>query len=126
MSLEVSQEDLKGISSPEVINIIKTIKEIQKRMKDPDNINLQYVELYDKLSYEFNSFFERYTGIFVKVTRGEDLTTLASVLYYKDQVLRGLVTEEQLSDKLASTYLPANLKKDADVKMKELKEQGKL
>lgn len=123
---EVNNDDLMGITSPEVINIMQNIKAIQKRMKESDVRNLQYAEAYDKLSHEFNTFFERYTGIFIKVIRGENLNTLASVLYYRDQVLRGLMSEEDLSDKLASTYLPANLKADADIKMKEMKEQGKL
>lgn len=109
------------IKTPSVLNLLETIKKIQKRMKDPDIANLEYIHVYDKLGKEFDDFFNQYTSIFVKVIKGEDLKIIASVLYYKDQVLRGLVTEEVLSDKLATMYLPPELKKDADLKMKELK-----
>lgn len=116
----VTSEQLKSIISPEIKWIIITIKHIQKRMKDPDLRNLEYIKVYDLLSKEFNSFFERYTGIFVRVIKGEDLKILASVLYYKDQVERGLITEAELSDKLATKYLPKHLKEEADARMKNL------
>lgn len=121
-----NNDQLKGIKSPDVIYIMRTIKEIQKRMKDPDIKNLEYIRVYDILGKEFDHFFNRYTGIFVRVIRGEDLSTLASALYYKDQVLRGLITEEQLADKLASKYLPTNLKDESDAKLKEMREKGEL
>jgi hypothetical protein len=122
----VSNDQLKGITSPEIIYIMTTIKRIQQRMKDPEIAKLEYIRVYDQLGKEFDAFFERYTGIFVKVIRGENLSTLASVLFYKDQVLRGLMTEEELADQLASKYLPANLKKESDAKLKEMKENKSL
>jgi len=122
----VTSEQLLGITSLEVINIMKTIKQIQKRMKDPDVSKLEYIRVYDQLGREFDDFFTRYTNIFISVIRGEDLTTLASVLYYKDQVLRGLVTEEELSDKLAKKYLPTHLKAESDARIKEMKARGEL
>ena len=108
------------ITSPEVLSIISTIKAIQKRMKDDDIKTLEYIRAYDKLSYEFNSFFERYTNIFVKIIRGDDLKILASTLYYKDQIYKGLITEEQVSRMLADKYLPANLNEESKKKMKEM------
>jgi hypothetical protein len=118
--MEVSYS-LSDIQSPEVLDIIKTIKAIQQRMKDDDNKKLDSLRLYDKLSYEFNDFFERYTKIFVQVIKCENMRTIASVLYYKDLQLRGLITEAQISEKLAATYLTPEMKDLADKKINEMK-----
>lgn len=126
LKLNITDNDLQSIKSTEIINMMRTIKAIQKRMKDPDIICLEYIRVYDQLGREFNDFFEKYTSIFVKVIRGENLNTLASVLYYKDQVLRGIITEAELSDKLATKYLPAKLKAESDAKLKEMKDKGEL
>jgi len=126
LQLNISDTQLKGIQTPEIIDIMRTIKQIQKRMKDPDVSGLEYIRVYDKLGREFDSFFNRYTGIFVKVIRGENLNTLASVLYYKDQMARGFITEGQLRDQLASKYLPAHLKAESDIKLKEMQEKGEI
>ena len=126
LNLDVTNEQLKGITTPETIHIMKTIKQIQRRMKDPDMVHLEYIRVYDQLSREFDPFFNRYTGIFTKVVKGENLNTLASVLYYKDQVSRGLITEEELRDRLARKFLPPELKAQADIKMQEMKAKGEL
>lgn len=109
-----------SITSAEIVYIIKMIKIIQKRMKDPDCVNLEYIQLYDKLTQEFTNFSDDHTDIFTKVSRGEDLSTIAQVLYFRDKVNRNLIKESDLSDRLASKYLPKNLKADADRKMGEL------
>lgn len=121
---KITDEELKNIVSPNVYYIIKTIKTIQNRMKDPDVSGLEYIQVYDKLGKEFSDFFDKYTAIFTKVIRGENLNTIASVLYYKDKVERGLITESQLSELLAKKYLPTHLKEEADTKIQEMKEQG--
>ena len=126
LKTNVTDDELKEITTPSVIYIMKTIKEIQKRMKDPDIAKLEYIRVYDQLGREFDDFFNSYTGIFVKVIRGESLSTLASVLYYKDKVAKGVITEEELADKLANKYLPANLKSESDARLKELKDKGQL
>jgi hypothetical protein len=126
LNLNPTNEDLKGIRSPEILYIMRTIKLIQKRMKDPDIKNLEYVRVYDQLGREFDSFFNRYTGIFISVIRGENLQTLASVLYYKDQELRGLTTEAEVADKLANKYFTPAQKAASDAKLKEMKEKGEL
>lgn len=117
-------QQLNDITSPEVLIIIKTIKAIQKRLKDDDVKDLEYIRAYDKLSYEFNDFFERYTNIFVKIIRGDDLKILASTLYYKDQIYKGLITEEDVSKMLAEKYLPANLNEESKKNMKDMKDKG--
>ena len=124
LKLNVTPDQISSISTPEVLYIIKTIKQIQKRMKDPDMTNIEYIRVYDKLSHEFDDFFNRYTGIFAKVTKGEDLSVLASALYYKDQVAKGLISEADLSNKLAETYLPKKLKDESDMKIKSMKNEG--
>ena len=119
------EDKLQKIMSPEVMETLKTIKQIQKRMTDPDISGLEYIVVYDKLGKEFDDFFTRYTGIFVKVIRGEDLSTIASALYYKSQVSKGLITEDKLADMLSAKYLPANLKAESDIKLKEMKKEIK-
>ena len=126
LKTNISDADLKEITTPSVIYIMKTIKQIQKRMKDPDVANLEYILVYDKLSKEFEQFFDRYTGIYIKVIRGENLTTVASALYYKDKVDRGLMNQDELSDMLAKKYLPAELKAESDARIKEMKEKGEI
>lgn len=126
LKTNVSDKDLQEITTPSVIYIMKTIKQIQKRLKDPEIASMEYIRVYDALSQEFSEFFDKYTGIFIKVIRGENLSTVASALYYKDKVDRGLITQEKLSDMLASKYLPADLKAQADQKIQEMKEKGEL
>lgn len=126
LKANISNNDLMNITTPSVIQIMKTIKAIQNRMKDPDIIGLEYIRVYEKLGEEFNDFFDNHTIIFTKVIKGEDLNTVASVLYYRDKVERGLITEDQLSELLAKRYLPAHLKKESDAKIKEMKEKGQI
>lgn len=116
----------KIIVSDKYRNIIKKIKLLQKRLKDSDVKNLSYIETYDKLSKEdeFSQFFDTYTDIFKKVIEGCDLTILASSLYYKDQVERGLLEESLLTETLSKKYLPENLQNDAKKSLKEMKEKG--
>lgn len=97
------------IESPEVIYILKCIKLIQGRLNDDDIKGLDYITVYDRLSKEFDNFFTTYTKIYVSVLKNEDMNTIVSCLYYKDKVLRGLMTEKDLSDFLASKYIPKNL-----------------
>ena len=126
MNLNPTNEQLLSVKSPEVIYILQTIKKIQQRMKDPEILQMEFIRRYDKLSYEFNEFFERYTGIFARVVKGENLDVLASVLYQRDQVLRGIITEGELSNKLAEKYLTKEQKADADQKLKEMKAEKKI
>lgn len=124
LKTKITDSDFLSITTPEVLEIIYTIKKIQTRLKDPDVRHLQYIHVYDKLGKEFDEFFNTYTGIFVKVIRGENLNTVAAVLYYKDKIAKGLMTEEQLSDMLAREFLPANLKKESDEKLREMREKN--
>uniref|UniRef100_A0A6G6ACM8 Uncharacterized protein n=1 Tax=Borely moumouvirus TaxID=2712067 RepID=A0A6G6ACM8_9VIRU len=110
-----------GITDPRVIEIMKTIKLIQKRMKDPDLIDLEYIMVYDTLGKEFSHFSDRYTEIFTKVIRGEKMDIIASILYYMDKIYKGNMTESELSEMLANKFLPANLKADADAKIQEMR-----
>ena len=112
-----------GITSPQVIYIMKTIKAIQKRMKDPDLVNVEYIRVYDKLSYEFEYFIEKYTDIFTRVVRGEKLGTTSSVLFHKNKMDIGETNQEKLRDALMEKYWPEDLKKEAKEKMKEMADQ---
>jgi hypothetical protein len=114
------------IKSKEVINILLTCKQIQKRMRDSDNLHLEFIQLYDKLGKEFDNFFTEYTNIFIAILRGENLSTIASTLFYKDKIVKGHMTESELSDKLTTKYWPPELKAEADKKLKMMKDQGEL
>ena len=114
LKTKVSNTELAGIKSPKVLEIMKTIRAIQTRMKQPDIVNAEFITVYKVITEEFEQFSNRYVSIFNKVIRGENLTTVASVLYYWDQFLRGLITEEELSEMLATKYLPPELKAQSD------------
>ncbi len=115
-----------GITSPNAVYIITTIKKIQQRMKNPDLKDLEYIRIYDLLTNEFSYFAEKYTSIFTKVVRGESLAIIAASLFYKDKVEKGLMTESELSDMIAKKYLPAHLKNESDAKLKEMKMNEKI
>lgn len=93
-----------NITSPQVLYIIETIKKIQKRMKESDLINSSYIEVYDTITKEFSNFSDNYTSIMTSVVKGENLNTIASILYYKDLHEKGLITEAELADSLAKKY----------------------
>lgn len=122
----MSDLDKLDIQSARVLNTLRTIKAIQKRMKDPDVCNLEYVRVYDKLSREFNDFFESKTSIFIKIIRGESLNTLAAALYYQDQVERGLITEEEVANMLAARYMTPEQRADAAAGIARMKANGEL
>jgi len=114
------------IQTPYVIYLLKTIKAIQNRAKDPDLADAQFAVVYDTLSREFNDFFEQHGRMFAKILRGEGSSTIAAIMFYKDQICRGLMTEAELSDKLATHFIPENLKKEADEKIKEMQASGEI
>lgn len=108
------------IQTVEIRNIIRNIKNVQSRMKDDDVKNLQYVEAYTKLSYEFNDFFESNPSLFLAVVKGESLKTHVSTLYYRDKVLTGDMKESDLADMLSKKYFTKELKEESDKKLKEI------
>jgi hypothetical protein len=123
LNMDVTDEQINNISTPELVYIMSTIKQIQKRMKDPDISKLEYIRVYDVLGREFDPFFNRYTGIFVKVIRGESLQTIAAVIYFKDQVIKGLTTEEKVADMLAKKFYTKEMKEQSDANLKIMKEK---
>lgn len=113
---ETNNEDYKslGIMSPSVLYIIKTIKAIQKRMKDPDLVNSEYIRVYNQLSDEFSDFIEKYgyINIFTKVIKGDDLSNLCCILFYKDKVQKGEMTEAELSELVFKKFMPEGIQKE--------------
>lgn len=96
---------ISNILSPNSMSILKNIKNIQSRMKDNDMLHKDYIYVYGTLAHEFSDFADKYTSIFTKVIRGENLHTVAAALYYKDKINRGEIDEESLSKLLADKYL---------------------
>lgn len=119
-----SVSDMASIESPQMKVVVTTIKEIQKRLKDSDIKNLEFSRAYDILSNEFNDFFLKYTSIFIKVIRGEDLATVAAVIFYKDKVLSGKLSETDVMNMTMAKFLPENLQADAKKKMAEMHMQS--
>ena len=118
--------EMADITTPSVLYVMHSIKALQKRMKDPDLVNAEYIRVYDILGREFQTFADSYTAIFTKVIRGESLSTIASALYYKDRIARNLIKEAELSEMLAEKYLPAHLKQESDQKIREMRESGQI
>lgn len=115
-----------GITSPYVLKIMEIIKQIQKRMNDSDIKYLEYSRVYDKLSREFDEFFNKNTAIFIMIIRGESdrINILAAELYYLDKVITGQMQESEIADMLAKKFMPEHLKKESDIKLKEMKQNN--
>lgn len=99
-----------GIESPSIRAMIDTIKVIRKRLRDPDISYLGPADKYDRLSKEFNTFFESETQLFIKVIRGESPYIISSILIYKDLVMRGEMTESDIGKCLADKFIPKHIR----------------
>jgi hypothetical protein len=100
-----------GLKDPEMIELVNLIKMVQTKMKEPDNTNLEYVQIYDKMAREFPDFSDRYPSIFTRVIQGKALDTLASAIFYQDKIRQGVYTETQLANTLADHYIPEEIRK---------------
>lgn len=121
-------KEITDIKSPEIIYVMKTIKAIQSRMKDPDMINLPYIRVYDTLGKEFSYFADtdKYIKIFSLVIRGEKMKTIAEILYFRDQVLQGRITEAEVSKMLEKRFLTKEQREAASVGLKKLQDSGQI
>lgn len=108
--MESQIRDELDIATSNNIYILTTIKAIQKRMKDPDLVYEPFPKVYNKLSFEFPTFFEKNGDIFTKVVRGESLATLACVVFYEDKVRRGIITQESVNKMIEERYIAENLR----------------
>lgn len=115
--------NVQEITTPNIIQIMKDIKKIQARVKEPENFCLDYAYLHNKMADEFPKFLQEHPTIFVKVLRGDDLSIVAAVLYYKDKIAKGELTEEEFADRLATRFLPSQLKEESDKRLKEMKKK---
>jgi len=120
---DITEAELLNIKSPELVFVIQTIKSMQRRMKEPDLIVEEYAVVHNTLADEFPEFFEKHPTIFVKTIRNESMDIIASTLFHKEQINLGLLTEEEFADKLATQFLPKNLKEESDRILKEQKNQ---
>lgn len=109
---KVTDCDLNRITSPSVKNIILTMKKIQARMKEPDVVNLSYMDRYTLMTIEFTQFAERYGTIFSKLVGGGDgdLELIAQILYYKDKEEKGIISEDKIFKMVEETYLSDKIK----------------
>ena len=112
--------NLTDIVSEPVIEKIKKIKEILKRSKEEDLQRLDFAHRYEKLVAEFPEFVEKHPSIFNKILREESMDIIAASLYYRDRIDRGLMTERELGDMLATQYFPKHLKEESDAKINDM------
>lgn len=98
--------ELPFVKDLELIGILKTIKQIQARMKQSDLVNAEFAIVYETLLDEFPEFTTKYNNIFLSLIRGDKTESLATILYYRSKVVNGEMTEEELSNKLAEKYMP--------------------
>lgn len=92
--------------TPEMKNVLTTIKLIQQQMSLPENINLSYAQLYHKMDMAFPEFGEKYASIFTNVIKGTKLDVIAGTMYFNSLVEHGEMTEEDFGKILAKVYLP--------------------
>lgn len=93
------------IENEKIQLILLTIKKMQKRMLDKEFESAEFNTIYTKLSEEFNDFFINYGSIFTKVIQGEDLSTIAGILFYRDKVLSGKMQECKVAELLKKKYM---------------------
>ena len=93
--------ELDFIKDPSIIGILKTIKQIQARMKQPDLVSAQYAVVYQTLLEDFPDLSD---SILRSVISGDKNGLLASILYHKSKELEGSLSETELSKMLAKKY----------------------
>lgn len=111
-----------GIKSPVVIRILTDIREMRRRLRDPDLANQGFAVCYQKLSEEFDWLFRTQHRLFMRIVEKNEtaIQNLLGVLYYQDQVYQGKKTEREVADIPAKKYLPAHLKDESDRKLAEI------
>lgn len=116
--------ELPKIKSTQIIYIISSIKNIQHRMLEPELINADYATVYSVLQSEFNDFYEKYDKIFKLVVDGENLYTVASILYFKNKCDQGLASEQEVADMVNSKFIPENLLNESKAAMETARNEN--
>lgn len=98
--------ELPFIKDPELVDLLKTIKQFQARLKQFQGTYAQACETMEK---EFPDFASKYNSIFVMLIRGDKYDTLGKVLYYRSKVLNGEMEESELASILAEKYIPSDI-----------------
>jgi hypothetical protein len=109
-----------NITSPPIVEAICTVKQMLKRMKQPDLADKEFPVIYERLSEEFPEFFQEYSSIFPKVI-DKKLGTIMSILYYRDKFHNGTMTEAEIAQLPASKYMTPELKAESDARMMEMR-----
>jgi predicted unusual protein kinase regulating ubiquinone biosynthesis (AarF/ABC1/UbiB family) len=120
------------ILTPSIRHLFDTVRAIRKRLLDPKLSSLSFPEIYQKLSDEFPSFSSEQPRMFVRLVettkpettpeeRQKIFDRITSILYYRDKVMRGLMTEEEVADIVAGKFLTPELKAESDRRLKEMR-----
>lgn len=90
-----------------VTSIISNIKHIKHLMNQPEYSKLSFGQLHLKLVKipRVGEFQMNNSTIFNMVISKRDLTTIASILYYKNKVDSGVMTSEELASKVSQKYV---------------------
>ena len=119
----MSQKNI-AIKSPDLLNILKNIRQIWHRLNDDDVKCLPIMHQLDKISREHDDFGKNHEKILTSIVladgtdaRIKALSTIISVIYYKEKERQGLVTEGECSEMLTNKFFPENLKNELRQKM---------
>lgn len=127
LKIEVKIPELSNVTSPQVIYILQCIKYMQQRMQEPEVKAMNFAHAYDNLCKDKNliHFFERYSGIFIKVleNKQKDMFVLAGNLYFRDLHYRGEISETELADMLATEFMDESQKKESDKSLEKMKQE---
>lgn len=102
--------ELPFIKDQQLTDLLRTIKQFQWRMKEPDLMSASYAEACEILQDEFPEFSKNYNSIFLMLMRGDKYDALATVLYYRSKVANGEMQEEKLANMVADKYIPKELR----------------
>lgn len=121
------------IISPSVKILFDTVRAIKIRINQNDVKTLSFPEIYQKMTDEFPTFASQQPRMFVRliettkpemtpVEKQKVMDNICSVLYYRDKVVRGLITEEEVADIVAGRYLTPELKAESDRLLKKMRD----
>ena len=125
--------ELADIKSDQIVYILQMIKYMRTRMKEPEIKSMNFARAYDTLGKDpmLDHFFDRYTKLFIQVLENKpgDLQMMVTLLYYKDMMNQGKITQTEvdvLSKELAKKHMPQHLYDESNKNITDLKTTGKL
>ena len=66
------------IANPEIIEIVRQIKSIQKRISQPDLVDKTPLQIFQALETEYHDFSCKFPSIYKNIVKRKNLDTIAS------------------------------------------------